>query len=378
MVLTIALIYSCRPQDEIYRDYYNQAYKTNYPQKATNLTGSAGYLSAYLSWDVPASPTCTEAVIYWNFQSDSVKISLADPQYYKEGKICVRVDGLKESDYTFDVFIIDREGSRSLASETLVSPKGPEYVETLAPIQVLNAVVSEINRAGVINWSNKPKYSLFTELRYIDASSVEKTTWLNPSDKTTILRDIDFASPSDFAYRSVFVTGDCVDTLYSAWTRMSWYVDPDYSETVPPGTPCLGFRTRKNGTVTQDGTNPNQYVFDCTGSDISVIANELTEPLTKSVLVFQYKQTLKSTSVKVYWVDKGGSAETRRYTGLSLSEYVSGSDEWSVAVIDMATYWTSHLWAGNVGDWARLDFNTTAGNVITIRNAYFRDKREGE
>ncbi len=378
IALALVVISSCRPQDEIYRDFFNQAYKTNYPQRATNLVGRAGFLCAYLTWDVPVSPTCTEAVIYWASYADSMKISLSDPKYIKDQSICVKIDGLNETDYTFDIFTIDREGSRSLASEALVSPKGPAYLETLAQKSVLSAVISEINEAGVINWSDRSKASPFSELRYKDATSREISLEVDSFDKVTILHDINYESPSDFEYRSVFVTDVCADTMYSDWVRVSWFVDTDYSKTVDPGTPCIGFSTRKNGTVTQDSENPNQYVFDCTGPDISVSVDPLTEPLTKPVLVFQYKQTLKSTSVKVYWIDNGGSAASRRYTGLALSDYIYGSDEWSVGKIDMEVYWNTHLWYGNVGDKARLDFNTTAGNVITIRNAHFRDRREGE
>ncbi len=378
IVLVIAVISSCRPQDEIYRDFYNQAYKTNYPQKATNLTGFPGYLCAYLTWDRPVSPTCSEAVIYWNNDTDSLKISLFNPKYVKETSVSVTIEGLKETDYTFNVYTIDREGSRSLPSQALVSPKGPGYVEALAQKKVLSAVISEVNEAGIINWSEKSKVSPFTELRYKDSGSKEHLVRIEPSDKATVLHDISFTDPSDFEYRSVFVTDACVDTLYSGWTEVSWFVDADYAKSLEPGTPCVGFTTRKNGTVTPDSENPNQYVFDCTGSDISINVNPLTAPLTKPVLVFQYKQTLKTSSVKVYWIDNGGSAASKRYTAIVMTDYIYGSDEWSVAKVDMEGYWNTHLWNGNVGDKARLDFNTTAGNVITVRNVHFRDRREGE
>ncbi len=378
VALMWAVIPACKPQDRIYQEWYNQAYQTNYPQRATNLVGQAGYLCAYLTWDRPVSPTCTEAVVYWNFNSDSTKISLSDPRCIKDNSIFVKIDDLRETDYTFDVYTIDREGSRSLASETLVSPKGPVYVASLSQKLVLDAVISEINEAGVINWGDRSKVSPFSELRYKDASSREVTIEVPSSDKTTILRDINFDDPGAFEYRSVFVTDACADTIYGEWNRVTWFVDTDYSKTIAPGDVRIGFSTRKNGTVTQDSENPDLYVFDCTGSDMSANVDPLTAPLTKPVLVFQYKQTLKSSSVKVYWIDNGGSAATRRYTAIVLTDYISGSDEWSVAKIDMTDYWITHLWEGNVGDKARLDFNTTAGNVITIRNAHFRDRREGE
>jgi len=375
LVSAISVLAACQPQDLIYKDLYNQAYKTNLAQKPTNLAGSAGYLCAYLFWNAPVSPTCTEAVIYWNFKKDSLKINLWDPQYNYKDTISVRIDNLEETDYTFDVYTIDREGSRSVSSQVLVSPKGPAYLKTLAVRDVESAVVSEINKAGVINWGDKSKVSPFSEVRYKNADSVEKIIRVSSKDNTTILKDISFTDPSDFEYRTVLTTSACMDTMYTAWVRESWFVDPDYAEEVAPGTYCVGFTTRKNGTVTQDAVKKNQYVFDCTGSDISVNVNALTEKVTAPVLVFQYKQTNPSTSVKVYWIDKGGKAESKRYSGINLQSYAYGSEEWSVATIDMTEYWTTHSWNGNVGDFARLDFNTTAGNKITIRNVHFREKR---
>lgn len=378
VALAVAALAACKPQDAIYQDLYNQAYKANYPQMAANLAGEAGYLCAYLYWDIPVSPTCTEAVIYWDFKKDSLKISLSDPQYNIGDCIRVKIDGLEEKDYTFDVYTIDTEGSRSLPSEVLISPKGPDYAATLSGRNVLGAVVSEINGAGVVNWDARSKVSPFSEIRYKDASSREKTVVVEPSESSTVLRDINLSDPSPIEYRSVFVTDACADTLYSAWTQKAWFVDPDYASTVAPGTYCLSFTQRKNVTVTRDAVNPNQFVFECTDAAPSIFVDAITEPVTKPILVYQYKQTLNSSSTKVYWVDKGGSVGSRRYSSLAFTDHASGSDEWSVAIFDMEAFWTTHLWSGNVGDYARLDMSTTAGNVITIRNVHFRDRREGE
>ena len=375
--VAIATLAACTSQDAIYKDLYWQAYKTDYPQAPTGLDGAPGYLCAYLSWLAPVSPSCTEAVICWNFNKDSLKISLSDPQYNFNDTIRVRIDNLEETDYTFDVYTIDRAGNRSIASETLVSPKGAGYIKSLNGKSVNSAVVSEINEAGVLNWGDRYKNSPYSELRYQNSLHVEKTIKVPASENTTILDDIDFVNPADIEYRSVFFTSECLDTLHSEWTKQSWFVDPDYAKALPEGTPCVGFTLRKNGTVTRDPEDPNQYLFVCQPT-LSVNVNALTEPLTKSVFVFQYKQTSASTSVKVYWIDSGGSASSSRATTINLKTHAYGTDEWSVAVINLADYWATHAWNGNVGDKARLDFTTTDGNQITIRNAHFRDKREGE
>ena len=90
-ILLIPLLWACTPQDVIYRDYYDLAYPVNYPQKATNLKGYPGYLKARIVWDAPVSPTCIEAVIYWNNKNDSLKISLKDPVFRDEAGICVDI-----------------------------------------------------------------------------------------------------------------------------------------------------------------------------------------------------------------------------------------------------------------------------------------------
>lgn len=377
VALAIIAFASCTPQDAVYKDLYHNAYKVDYPQAPAQLSGMAGYLSAYLKWLAPVSPTCTEAIIYWNIKQDSLRVNLRDPKYNHKDTICVKIAGLEETDYTFDVYTIDRVGSRSIMSEALVSPKGPNYVKTLVARPVNNAVVSEINEAGVVNLGNRNKVSPYSEIRYKDSFNIEKTIRVKPSENKIVLKDIDIENPEDIEYRSAFVTADCIDTLYSEWTRIGWFVDPDYAKNLPADVTSIGFTLRKNGTVTQDAKDPNKYLFSCQPT-LSVNVNPLTEPLTKSVLVYQYKQTEPSTNMKVYWIDKGGSASSSRSTTIDLKNHAYGTDEWNVAVIDLADYWTTHAWMGNVGDKARFDFTTTDGNQITVRNAHFRDKRDGE
>ncbi len=376
IILAVWAVCTCTPQDASYIEYYNKAYKADYPQKAANLTGEAGYLRAILSWDAPVSPTSTQAIIYWNFEKDSLLVDLKNPAVIKDSRVCVSIENLEETDYTFDVFIIDIAGSRSLVNEVLVAPKGPDYVHELTARTISSAVLSEIDAAGVVNWGDKTRSLVFSELKYTDNKGAEKILKVDPSDLSVVISDMDMTNLSDFAYRSVFLTSECIDTLRSVWVNGSWVKDPDYSLTLGEGVECITFRTRKNGTVTPDADDPNMFVIECTTSATSFYANELQGNIQGSVLVFQYKQTLASSSTKIYLVDKGGSVDAKRLHSLDLSKFAYGDDRWHVAVVDMYDTFTKYLYAGNPGDYARIDMTTTAGNVITIRNAHFREPVE--
>ena len=113
-------LWACKPQDLIYKDMYEAANKVDYPQKASNLVAEAGYLSVQLSWDAPVSPTCTEAMVYWNSHEDSLKVNLTDPKYNDGQRINVSFPGLEEDDYVFEVYIMNKAGYRSVKSEVMV------------------------------------------------------------------------------------------------------------------------------------------------------------------------------------------------------------------------------------------------------------------
>jgi len=377
-LLLIPLLWACTSQDSIYREYYERAYPVNYPQKATHLSGVPGYLKARLSWDAPVSPTCKEAVIYWNNKSDSLRINLQDPAFHSQTGIQVDITGLQESDYTFDVYVLDREGSRSLPSQVLVSPKGANYIAGLNGRDVITASISEINNAAVVRWTKMSKHSPFSEFRYLDSQAQQKTIQVEPSVDQLLIDDLNQGSDRYYEYRSVFVTAECMDTLYTDWKRGEWFVDPDYAQAVSDDIECLSFRLRKGAVLHQDSSNPYQYTIECTTTAPSVYVNELAQPIKGPVLVFQYKQTLQSGDAKVLWADAGGSYSGQRYSMLAFSGLTYGDVGWNVAVIDMSEMISEAKWEGKAGDWSIINLDTSLGNVITIRNAHFRAKREGE
>lgn len=377
-ILAIPLLGACTSQDAIYRPYYEQAYRINYPQKATHLKGDPGYLRARLMWDIPVSPTCTDAVIYWNNNNDSLKISLLDPAYRNDTSICVTIPGLQELDYNFDVYVLDKEGSRSLPSQILVSPKGPSYMSGLGGRDVTNAVISEVNNSIQVIWSGGSKYSPYSEFRYTAVNKEQKTIRVDPSVDRLSIEDLNPGAEGGYDYRSIFVTEECLDTLYSEWIHGEWYKDPDYANTVDEGTECLTFRLRKGAEMSVDPGNPYQFSLDCTTNAPSLYVNELISEIAGPVLVFQYKQTLPSGDTRVLWVDAGGTYSGQRSSYLDFSGLVSGSDQWNVAVIDLSSMMSEYRWVGKAGDWSLLNISTTQGNQVTIRNVHFRAKRDGE
>ena len=274
--------------------------------------------------------------------------------------------------------MLDSEGSRSLPSQVLVSPKGPSYLAGLKGRDVTNAVISEINNAAEVILGRVSKDLTYSEFRYVSVNGGQKTIHVDPSVDQLLIDDLSLAAPGEYEYRSVFVTEDCIDPLYSDWTSGAWYKDPDYAETVSDDVECLTFRSRKGATLEGDSENPYLFYLNCTTNAPSLYVNELNSQIEGPILVFQYKQILPSGDTKVLWVDAGGTYSGQRSSLLDFSKLVHGSEKWNVAVIDMSEMISSSKWEGKRGDWSLLNISTTTGNQVTIRNVHFRAKRESE
>ena len=376
LVLALTAMWACTPQDSEYKELYDGAIGVDYPQMAFNLTVEAGYQTAKLSWDAPVSPTCKEAVVYWNNKADSLVVNLADQKNKSDRRVSVVLDDLPEGDYTFEVVIKDSVGNCSRASQVLASVVGPSIFASLANRMVNAASLSEINNAAVVQWGDKTNQSVYSEFRYYNNEGRQTTVKVGNSDNKTIIKDLDMVDIKDFEYRTVFVVPSIPDTLYSDWDKGKWKVDSDYSSKLEDGVECITFSGSKNVAVRKDETG-TEFTFDCR-TDARVLTNPSKAPIPGTVFVFQYKQTIKTTKVRVYWIDEGGAATSGRFTDIDTSEYAYGTDDWNVAVIDISDFITKHSWTGKAGDTVRIDISTESGNFITVRNAHLREKRDGE
>ena len=370
----VLAILSCTPQDSKYKEFYDAAYSVDYPQKASNLVGEPGYLCAYLSWDAPVSPTCTHAKVYWNFKRDSLEVDYAVPGVISDARVSVKVENLEEADYTFDVYVFDRVGNRSLVSEVLVSPRGPSILEGEIGRPVMGAVISEIDACVVINWGDAAENVLLSEIKYLAANGELKVLQVPLTERSTTLEDIDMSS-ENIEYRSAVTIPDFDGPIYLDWRSADLFLDPDYAENPGPGTEFITCRDRKNETITIDSDHPGLFEILCQTAAPEFYTNALENPKQGTVLVFQYKQLYASTTAKMYFFDKGGKLNTSRAIDLDFSSFTYGVDKWSVAVIDMTDAFSKHSWAGNEGDFVRIDLKTKANNVITIRNAHLRPQR---
>lgn len=378
ILVFILALGACTPQDATYKDLYNAAIGRVYPQIASNFTAEGGYLNAQLSWDAPISPTCKEAVIYWNNQADSLRIRLDDPTYLDGERIRVKINDLEEKDYTFNVYIIDKAGNRSWKSQAITTVVGPEYVNSLGYRFIISAMRNEMAGTVDVKWDVSPVLSIYSELKYINKNGSETILKVEPDVESTLIEDMDQNDPSDLLFRSAYVLANLPDTLLTSWIQADLVNDDDYSSVLAEGVEVLHFTANKSIAVTVDPENPNITQFRCTAAEPRIYTNPMSVPVQGPILVFQYKQTIQSTKLRIYWIDKDGAPATSRIDDFDISSYAYGTDEWNVAKIDLSSCFEKRKWAGNPGDYARVHITTTAGNIITVRNPHFRQKRAGE
>lgn len=376
-ILTLLLsMVSCTLQDEPYKEYYQEASTHIYPQKVSNLKAVPGYLRAIISWDRPLSPTVKRAVVYWNNQKDSVLVDLADESLYIDNRCEVTINDLNEEDYTFNVYTFNAQGTRSLPVEVSTTPVGQSAFSGDNVRRLEKAVISQLEGIAMVMWSSASRSVLHTDFRYVSGNGEVKTIQVPPSQNETDLSDLDLTDPSEFEYRTAFWVTGCVDTLYSDWIKGTWFVDPDYMTTIDPSIDYVEFQegdNPKKSNVEKMEGEPYGYRITNHVATGQMITKGMKSAIKGPILVFQYKLPTTLSTCKIYWVDKGGAVDSKRYNNFPNIANQKADGEWHVAVIDMSSLMTMRSWYGNEGDYIRLDpAGSSAGISFEIRNVHFR------
>lgn len=376
-IFTLLLsICACTLQDEPYKEYYQEASTYIYPQKAENVKIEAGYLRAILSWDRSISPTVNKAVVYWNNKEDSLWVDLTDESIYIGNRCEVAIDNLKEDDYTFYIYTFNAQGTKSLPVEASVTPIGQSAFSGDNVRRLEKAVISQLEEMAIAVWSTASRSVLHTDFRYASNDGQIKTITVKPGQSETNLTDLDLANPSEFEYRTAFWVTGCVDTLYSDWTKGVWKIDPDYMTAVDPSIDYVEFQVgdnlKKSNVEKIDG-EPFGYRITNHVATGQLITQGMKNPIQGPVLVFQYKLPEALTTCKIYWVDKGGAADSKRYNNFPNIANQKADGKWHVAVLDMSSLMTMRSWYGNEGDFIRFDpASSNPGISFEIRNVHFR------
>lgn len=382
LTLAVTILPSCREQDEVYKDFYNEANRHVYPQRAENLKAVPGLYRSQVSFLKAVDPRVASAKVFWNNGQDSVAINMKDPAHMVEDTIYVNIDNLEDVSYTFTVYNYDAMGNRSVPSEVTTTVRGETYVNSLSNRSVTSAVALS-EKESVIKWGGKTSGLKYTVFKYRAKGGIHKEINLPNTQNQLVLNDVDFDNPECFQWKSVYFFQDCLDTLYGKWVTSDnpLEYDYDYSDELQEGVEYY----KPSGSFSRcslsrpDADNPYDFLIECvtTGSPW-IVMEALSQKKPGSVLVFQYKIEQPISNAVIYWIGHESALSTSKRSGIS-DLAVSDDGGWSVWKKNMEVELGKFEWKGEPGDYFRLDlWNMTQGQKVRIRNIHFRPARAGE
>jgi hypothetical protein len=220
MLTAIFIFVGCGPMDETYRDFWADGVIV-YPAKAEEVTAYPGNQRIELHWILRGDPSITRAKIYWNNRTDSTEalITLSGELI---DTIKVRLTGMNEAPYSFDIFTFDSRGNRSIPISAVGNVYGENYRSSLLARFITNAEYGS-NGKLTVTWGNLvDATSVGTEIVYKNTSGRETRLFETPDAVTTVINDFDYGASKSFTVRSAYLPVPvAIDTFYSNFSTAS-------------------------------------------------------------------------------------------------------------------------------------------------------------
>lgn len=210
-VFVLAGAFSCKKQDEIYKDFV-VAGGLRYPQKPDSLRIQSGWNRILVQWLKPVDPSVVRARIFWNTGQDSLDVDLSNP----DDTIKVILNDMEENTYSIAVYTYDGKGNRSVASELSGSSYGSAYASSLADRSLVSAGMLT-NTVADFTFGSKTSELVYTEIKYKSTSGEYKTVRIPVTEKKVRIMDLDNSEPC--SYRSVFLPKGGIDYIEKEWTE---------------------------------------------------------------------------------------------------------------------------------------------------------------
>lgn len=241
LALFILFSGSCSKMDSTYEDFIQDGsiIYTGAPDSVYVMPGNQR-LTLRL---VLSDKTATRAQIYWNNKRDSATYDL-----HQQAKEDLVFSQLAEGNYSFDIYLYDAQGHRSIKTSVVAMVYGDDYTSTLLSRSIRSAVYE--NNTTTVPWGASDETMLGATIHYTDQSGTEHELY-SPREETSIeLADFDFENHPTFSYRTSYLPDTlAIDTFYTAYENHSAQGPPieyDRSNWVASGDDYDGTRMPKN------------------------------------------------------------------------------------------------------------------------------------
>ena len=174
--VVLAAAVACTSQDDIYKEFVKGGGYI-YPAKALDVKSETGFNKVTLFWPVPKDPSVVSARISWD-KTDSLDLNYSD----FTDTASVKIEGLDDRGYTFEIVNFDKHGNRSMVSEITATPYGKNWLSTHEERKFTHAWVD--GTTATVQLTESTSEMVATKFRYknTDGEWVEYTKRMTPRE----------------------------------------------------------------------------------------------------------------------------------------------------------------------------------------------------
>ncbi|SKA48184.1 protein of unknown function [Chitinophaga eiseniae] len=181
---------ACTKEATKYKDLLNDA-EIIYPGPVSSLNARSGYLRAMLQWQPSPDPSITAYIIYWNNNTDSMKLPAKGTT---KDTIRTLITGMDEYVQNFVLYTTDSKGNKSVGqSLSGVRIYGPLYISSLVNRQLNSSkppVALPGNACKLFFSATDTALNINTRLTFYNASNQLQTVNLSARSDSIVLNAV--------------------------------------------------------------------------------------------------------------------------------------------------------------------------------------------
>lgn len=207
VLITLAASFSCRKQDEVYREFIEGG-EITYAHKADSIRVHGGDNRVQITWLRGPDPDVTKAKVYWNNRTDSIETTI--PAGSATDTVKVLLEDIGEGVYTFEVITFDRRGNRSVVVDVIGVAYGETFQASLIGRTLLKVY---FDQSVHMVWSGTSDQLIGQEVLYKTADGENRI--VIPAHQDTLALPA-YQSGTPIRYRSLFLPDVfAIDTFYT-------------------------------------------------------------------------------------------------------------------------------------------------------------------
>jgi hypothetical protein len=216
---------SCGEMSDNYQQYLEGG-EIIYPGKADSLQVYSGKYRVELQWLITSDPSISAAIIYWNNKQNSTQVPIS--RTAGVDTVRVTLENLDEQTYTFEVYTLDADGNKSVATEVIGTAYGDKYRTTLFNRAMRSVELTEEGDLQIA-WETADDGTIAEELVFTDTKGNIHTLTVDADSNTVLLPNYDLSK--NLVFTTVFKPDPTsIDTFKVAHEEIAFDVEETLSD----------------------------------------------------------------------------------------------------------------------------------------------------